>query len=54
MNGRFFIVTLMMAFLTLSFAVTAYAEGLPKTAPEKVGLSGERLQRITDVMQPFT
>ena len=44
-------VMLLAALLYLSTAVAAEAQSLPSVKPEQVGLSSERLQRITDTLK---
>jgi CubicO group peptidase (beta-lactamase class C family) len=43
--------TAYVALLATSLSLTAFAEGLPKTAPEEVGLSSERLNRLTAIFE---
>ena len=47
MKTRHTLPTLLLCFF-LPLSVTAIADPLPTTAPESVGLSSERLKRITD------
>ena len=44
-------ILLLAALFTISTAVTAFAQSLPGTKPEQVGLSSERLQRLMDVIK---
>jgi len=46
---RYLQTVLSIALVTVSFSV--FAQGLPTARPEEVGLSGERLDRITAAMQ---
>jgi CubicO group peptidase (beta-lactamase class C family) len=42
------IVRIVAALSTLSLAAAAFADGMPRARPETVGLSSQRLQRLTD------
>jgi CubicO group peptidase (beta-lactamase class C family) len=44
---------LLVAALLALLPLQAYAQGLPAAPPEEVGLSAERLSRITETMQAF-
>src|SRR5262247_4589372 len=44
-------ILLLAALFTISTAVAAFAQSLPSAKPEQVGLSSERLQKITEVLK---
>ena len=52
-GGRFLINSVGTVSLLLCLAPYAAAQGLPMGAPEEVGLSSKRLQRISPVMQSY-
>ena len=48
------LIRLLLAGVALSLAVQgALAQGLPRTAPEEVGLSASRLERLTEALEGF-
>ena len=51
---NFWIRRLAFAGLLLAVAVqTSLAQGLPQASPESVGMSGERLERLTEALQGY-
>jgi len=42
-----------VCLLLFCFTTSVFGQGLPRTVPEKVGVSAERLERIRPVMQDY-